>query len=108
MYCVVLCFVAQLCPTLCDPMDWVALQAPLSMGILQARMLEWVAIPFFRGSSHSGIKPWSPVLKADSLPAELPGKPHKCISQVCKKIVQLKWDSLGTMKEGVIRIPSEE
>ena len=28
----------------------VARQAPLSMGILQARILEWVAIPFFRGS----------------------------------------------------------
>ena len=27
----------------------VACQAPLSMGILQARILEWVAIPFFRG-----------------------------------------------------------
>ena len=28
----------------------VAHQAPLSMGILQARILEWVAIPFSRGS----------------------------------------------------------
>ena len=27
-----------------------AYQAPLSMGILQARVLEWVAIPAFRGS----------------------------------------------------------
>ena len=32
----------------------VACQAPLSMGILQARMLEWVAIPLSRGSSW----PW--------------------------------------------------
>ena len=30
----------------------VARQAPLSMGILQARILEWVAIPFSRGSSR--------------------------------------------------------
>ena len=29
----------------------VAHQAPLSMGILQARMLEWVAVPSSRGSS---------------------------------------------------------
>jgi len=28
----------------------IAHQAPLSMGILQARILEWVAMPFFRGS----------------------------------------------------------
>ena len=30
----------------------VALQAPLSMGILQVRILEWVAMPFSRGSSR--------------------------------------------------------
>ena len=34
---------AQSCPTLCDPMDC-SLPGPLSMGILQARILEWVAI----------------------------------------------------------------
>ena len=36
----------QLCPTLCDPMDYRV------HGILQARILEWVAIPFSRGSSQ--------------------------------------------------------
>ena len=35
----------QSCPTLCDPMDCVALQTPLSMGILQGRILEWFAMP---------------------------------------------------------------
>ena len=39
----------QSCPALCDPMD-LACQAPLSMGILQVRTLEWVAIPFSRES----------------------------------------------------------
>ena len=34
----------------------VVLQAPLFMGILQARILEWVAISSFRGSSYPGIK----------------------------------------------------
>ena len=43
-------------------------------GILQARILEWVAMPFLRGSSQPR-EPWSPVLKTDSLPAEPPGKP---------------------------------
>ena len=33
------------------PHRLVACQAPLSMGILQARILEWVAMPFSRGSS---------------------------------------------------------
>ena len=37
--------VAQSCLTLCDPMDYTA------HGILQARILEWVAYPFSRGSS---------------------------------------------------------
>ena len=38
-----LCLVAQLCPTLCDPMD-----VRLLHGILQARILEWVAMPSSR------------------------------------------------------------
>ena len=38
--------VTQLCPTLCDPMDCVV------HGILQTRILAWVAFPFFRGSSQ--------------------------------------------------------
>ena len=49
----------------------VARQVPLSMEFFQARILEWVAISFSRGSSQ----PRSPTLQADSLPAEPPGKP---------------------------------
>ena len=52
MLCYVLCLVAQSCLTLCDPMDYIARQVPLSMGILQARILQWVAMPFSRGSSQ--------------------------------------------------------
>ena len=96
--------IAQLCLTLCDPMDYSV------RGILQARILEWVALPSSRGSSKPsspillvdsspsvhqgsprilewvaypfsrdlpdpGIEPGSPALQADSLPTELPGKP---------------------------------
>ena len=39
-------------------------------GISQARILEWVAIPFSRGSSRPGIKLGFPVWPADSLPTE--------------------------------------
>ena len=46
------CLVSQSCPTLCDPMDCIARQAPLPVGILQARILEWVAISSSRGSSQ--------------------------------------------------------
>ena len=52
MHAVVLCLVTQLCPPLCDLMGYIAHQAPLSMGILQARILEWVAMPSSRGSSQ--------------------------------------------------------
>ena len=38
--------VGQLYLTLCDPMDYIV------HGILQARILEWVAFPFSRGSSQ--------------------------------------------------------
>ena len=43
--------IAQSCPALCDPMDY-SPSGSLSMGILQARILVWVAIPFSRGSSQ--------------------------------------------------------
>ena len=43
--------VAKLCPTLATPWT-VACQAPVSLGILQARVLELVAISFSRGSSR--------------------------------------------------------
>ena len=46
-------------------------------GIFQARILEWVAIPFSMGSSDSGIEVGSPILQADSLPSEPPGKPQE-------------------------------
>ena len=43
-------------------------------GIFQARVLEWVAFPFSKGSSNPGTEPRSPALQVDSLPAEPQGK----------------------------------
>ena len=40
--------VAQLCPTLCDPMDC-SLPGSSVHGILQARVLDWVVIAFSGG-----------------------------------------------------------
>ena len=48
-------------------------------GILQARILEWVAFLFSRGLPNPGIKPRSPTLQADSLPAEPPGNRLRCV-----------------------------
>ena len=66
--------VTQSCPTLCDSMDC-TLSCSSVHGILQARVLEWVAMSFSRGSSWLGFEPRSPTLQADSLPAEAQGKP---------------------------------
>ena len=67
--------VAQSCPTLCNAMDS---NPPGSSvhGIFWVRTLEWVAISFSRGFSQPRIKTRSLALQADSLPTELPGKPH--------------------------------
>ena len=62
--------VTQLCPALWDPMDC------LVHGILQLRILKWVAFPFSRGSSQR-IEPRSPTLQVDSFPAEPQGKPRE-------------------------------
>ena len=48
----VLCLIPQSCSTLCNSWWTVANQVPLSMRILQARILEWDAMPFSRGSSQ--------------------------------------------------------
>ena len=44
-------------------------------GILQARILEWVAFPFPGDLPNPGNEPRSPTLQADSLTAEPPGEP---------------------------------
>ena len=80
--------VAQSCPSLCNPVDW-SLPGFSNHGIIQARILEWVAISFSRilecvaisfsrGSSQP--RDWIGVsavscIAGDSLPSELSGKP---------------------------------
>ena len=49
--CCCCCLVAKLCPTIFDPMDW-TLTGSSVHGISQARILEWVVLSFFRGSSQ--------------------------------------------------------
>ena len=71
----------QSCLTLCEPMDY-SLPGSSVHGILQARILEWVAIPLSRGSSWPRDWTTSPVFQADSLPSEPPGKPYKGIMKI--------------------------
>ena len=66
--------VAQSCLTLCNPVDCSPPGSSVLV-ILQARILERVAIPSPGDLPNPGIKPRSPALQADSLPAEPLGKP---------------------------------
>ena len=54
----------------CDPMDYTV------HGILQARILQWVVIPFSRGSSQPRDRTQVSLIAADSLPAEPQRKPE--------------------------------
>ena len=87
----------QLCPALYDPWT-VAHQAPLTMGILQARILEWIATPSSRGSSRP--RDWictswvSCITGGFSIP-EPPEKPHSGLDGVPPKEIRLHhnpWD----------------
>ena len=62
-YCYQSVLVFQSCQTLCDPMDC-SPPGSSAHGILQARILERIVIPFSRGAFQSGIKPRSPALQA--------------------------------------------
>ena len=59
------------CPILCDPMDCSPPGSSVH-GVLQARILVWVAIPFSRGLPAPGIEPGSPALQAASLLSAAP------------------------------------
>ena len=66
--------VTKSCLTLCDHVDCSPPGSSVH-GILQAKILEWVAMPSSWKSSQLRIKSRSPALQADSLPSEPPGKP---------------------------------
>ena len=67
--------VAQSCPTLCDPMDGGAFQPTPSMGFSKQEYWSGLPFPFPGDLPNPGIEPRSPVLWADSLLSETPGKP---------------------------------
>ena len=67
----------------------VALDSLQCHGTLQARILEeWVALPFSRDLPKPRIKPRSPALQVDSLPAKTQGKPK---NTVVGRLFLLQW-----------------
>ena len=71
------------CSVVCDSVTpWtVAHQAPLSVGILQARILKWVAMPSSRRQSNTGIEPRSP-----DRPAAAAAESHQSCLTLCDPI----------------------
>ena len=69
-------------------------------GILQARILAWVAISFSRGSSNLGIEPKSPTLQADALTSAPPGKPLNTGIQVLTSKISREERKPGGRKKG--------
>ena len=61
-------------PALCDPIDC-SLPGSSVHGVIQARILKWVATSFSRDLLGPGIEPRSPALQANALTSELPEKP---------------------------------
>ena len=83
--------VTQSCLTLCDPMDCSLLGSSVH-AVFQARVLEWVAISFSKGSSQPRNWTWSPALQEDALPSEPPGKP-RCENWIIKKTEHQRIDA---------------
>ena len=82
----------QSCLTLCDPLDCSPPGSSVH-GILQARILEWVAMSFFRGFSRPRDRTWGFLCvlhwQAVSLPLALPGKPQLPLTP-CLELGQCK------------------
>ena len=80
--------VTQLCLTLCYPMDCTV------HWIVQARILEWVAVPFSRGSFQPdfqlGIEPRSPTLQADSYRWRVTRLSSSIGNWVCSRVCRLQ------------------
>ena len=72
------------CLTLHNPMDC-SMPGSFVQGILQARILEWVAIPFSRGSSQPKDQTCISCTAGTLFTAEAPGKPLRICVQVIKR-----------------------
>ena len=79
----------QSCPMLCEPMDCSRPQTPLSMQILQAGILEWIAMPSSKASSQPRHRTLVSCTAGRLFTIEPPRKPHirvcSCTGRVCTR-----------------------
>ena len=92
--------VAQSCLTLCDPVDW-GLPGSSVHGIFQARVLEWIAISFSRGSSWPRDRTWFPhiVGRRFTVWATREALWNKCNKQYKSYVSQILEDKFFSFKE---------
>ena len=101
--CVCVCvLVIQSCLTLCDSMDCSPPGSSVHR-ILQASILEWVAIPFSGKLPDSGTETGCPTFWGDFLPSRPPGKPQNAINYFNYN-VHVTFKNLGEESQGHIRI----
>ena len=83
------CSVTKSCPTLCNPVDCSPPGSSVH-GILQARILEWVDIPFSRGSSQPRDKTRISCIADRFFTTEPPGKP-----MLMRPVVKFTFEPIG-------------
>ena len=100
----------QSCPTLGKPVDR-SLPGSSVHGILQVRILEWVATHSLGDLPNPGIELLSPAgRQADSLPLAPPGKPSKCVQclnnfytcNTSREVIQLGSLGQGALEPGCL------
>ena len=90
--------VAQLCPTLCDPMGY-SLPGSSGHGVFQARVQSALPFPSPGDLPDPGIERGPPALWADALPSEPPGKPQSIFSFPRKCCYSDSTKSTGAIKQ---------
>ena len=106
--CAVLGLVTQPCPTLCDPMDHSPPGSSVHRDPAEREYRRGLPSPPPEDLPDPGIEPGSPALQADSLPAELPGKPLISVCQIKKKgcLSQVFTDEVGVSSRQIQGRPS--
>ena len=80
--------VAQLCLPLCNLLEPTRLLCPWNS---PSKNTGVDCHSLLQGIFQPGVKPRSPILQADSLPSELPGKPHYCYCYYYSILISLAW-----------------
>ena len=91
-----LLFCCKSCPTLCDPMDCSPPGSSVH-GIFQARVLEWVAISFSRGSSRPRDRTWVSLIAGGCFTDWATREAHQTWQSPRKNLRSWKWPTgVGT------------